>query len=70
MTPITLTNQQGLWHKIKNNVRPSSGTDDEGSGNSPRKEKGKFGGIFASASKSLLSSRSLASLANVVKEGK
>jgi len=69
MTSITLTNQQGLWHKIKNNVRPS-GTDDEGSGNSPRKERGKFGGIFASASKSLLSSRSLASLANVVKEGR
>ena len=60
ITPTTLTNQQGLWRKIKNNVRPSlSGSDVEGMGNSPRKEKGKFGGIFASASKSLLSSRSL-----------
>ena len=60
VTPITLTNQPGLWRKVKNNVRPSSATDDEGSDNSPRKERGKFGGIFASASKSLLSSRSLA----------
>ena len=60
-TPIKLTNQQGLWRKIKNNVRPSSsGTDDEGLDNSPRKERGKFGGMFASAGKSLLSSRSLA----------
>ena len=61
LTPTTLTNQQGLWRKIKNNVRPSSsGNDVERLGNSPRKERGKFGSIFASASKSLLSSRSLA----------
>ena len=61
MTPTTLTNQQGLWRKIKNNVRPSSsGSDVEGLGDSPRKERGKFGGIFASASKSLLPSRSFA----------
>ena len=59
ITPTTLANQQGLWRKIKNNVRPSSsGSDVEGLRNSPRKEKGKFGSIFSSASKSLLSSRS------------
>ena len=55
----TLTNQQGLWRKIKNNVKPSSsGSDVGGLGNSPRRERGKFGSIFTSASKSLLSSRS------------
>ena len=59
LTPTTLTNQQGLWRKIKNNVRPSSsGNDVERLSISPRKERGKFGSIFASASKSLLSSRS------------
>lgn len=60
MTVIASTSQQSLWHKIKNNIRPSSRTDDEGSINSPRKEKAKIGSLFASASKGLLSSRSLA----------
>jgi len=57
-SPCTSSSQQGLWRKIIN-VRASSRTDDEGLDTSPRKEKGKIGGIFASASKGLLSSRSL-----------
>lgn len=66
-TPIASTSQQGLWRKLTNNVRSSSRSDDEGLDSSPRKKKGKIGGIFASASKGLLSSRSLA---NVVREGR
>ena len=58
-TPIAWTGQQGLWRKIKINVRTSSRTDDEGLDNSPRKARRKISGIFASASKGLLSSRSL-----------
>jgi len=53
---VSPSNQQGLWRKIKINVRSSSRNDDEGL---DRKERGKIGGIFASASKGLLSSRSL-----------
>ena len=59
-TPIASTSQQGLWRKLTSNVRSSSRSDDEGLDSSPRKKKGKIGGIFASASKGLLSSRSLA----------
>lgn len=56
-TPIASTSQQRLWHKIKINVRPPS--RDEGLDNSARKERGKIGDIFTSASKGLLPSRSL-----------
>jgi serine/threonine-protein kinase OSR1/STK39 len=58
--PSTSPSQQGLWSKIRSNVRASSRSDNEGLDNSPRKERGKIGGMFASASKGLLlSSRSL-----------
>jgi serine/threonine-protein kinase OSR1/STK39 len=55
-SPITSSSQPGLWRKIKINVRPSSRSDDEGLDKSPRKVRGKISGIFASASKGLLSS--------------
>ena len=63
--PSTVTpasnSQQGLWHKIRNNVRASSRGGDEGLDRSPRK---KLGGLFASASNGLLSRQPSRSLAN------
>lgn len=59
-SPIVSTSQQGLWRKIKNNVRVSSRGDDEGLDSNPRKGRGKISGIFTSASMlSKQSSRSL-----------
>ncbi|KAF8807266.1 kinase-like protein [Phlegmacium glaucopus] len=69
-TPIASISQQGLWRKIKNNVKPSSHGDDEGLGGSPRRERGKIGGIFASASMGLLSKQSSRSFVNVLREGR
>ena len=63
-TPTVSTNQQGLWRKIKNNVRPSSRGDGEGLDNGPRKERGRIGNIFASSSRGLSSKLSSRSLAN------
>ena len=60
LTPASIS-QQGLWHKIKNNVRASSRGGDEGLDRSPRK---KLGGLFASASNGLLSRQPSRSLAN------
>lgn len=59
--------QQGLWSKIKSNVkRPSSrgGVDPETPGSERKsKDKGMLGGMFSSASKGLLSQSSTRSLA-------